>query len=287
MNDAQASVLESMPPAFTARRYAEDTGVDTSEAEEHLRCLEADGAVAEQKLGLWWNLAAEWPENNEILLQSGGHPCQWHRQWEFQMDALYGDAPRRISGLCALGAAGVGLMCRSEISVASGSESDTDVLGFASYSEDPETLLLHAYQLTKNTWVSTPARALVESAQFPNRSYAWEEHFGFMAVEKIEVCTPDMAAAVAADLGYEAALRRLASVADALNNSPVADSLDFTVGHNWLKILPEASKDDAWIWLTQHENPNRSPCEGEHDALRRVRWGRFVTRDRLAMNIST
>ena len=76
--------------------------------------------------------------------------------------------------------AGMPLICRPEVTVEVGVALDTRAFGFVSWRERSTALMVGAVQLTEHTWVSTPARAVLECAQHPHRSHRYEEYFGRM-----------------------------------------------------------------------------------------------------------
>ena len=117
------------------------------------------------------------------------------------------------------------MMCAVEITVGDDT-SRGDGLQGTLHRESNDTLLRHTEQLTGNTWISNPQRAVLEVAQsgmYPR----WDERLGWMIVNRFDVCTPAEVCAVADDLGYRAGLRRLSSLTQALTESKVGRSYDF------------------------------------------------------------
>ena len=287
MDHLRYDVLERLPPAFTTEQFGAEAHLAPTAAVEHLRDLANARWVGEEPLDVWWNFGRAWPEREDLLLENKPLSYYWHPRWEFLLDALHGDAPRRISGMTALAMAGVAVICRPEVSVAEEHPIDTGPLFFASWSDNAGGFLEHAHQITRRTWVSSPARSLLECAQFPDRSYEWEERFADMAINGSEVCRPDEVMAVAAAFDWRDGLRRIASVADALNCSPTAADMGFSIDPEWADIAPGSESDDEWIRLTHFGGQGVDLEVGEHDGARKVWWGDYVTAHRLALNIST
>ena len=206
----------------------------------------------------------------------------WTPEVETVLEAAYGDAPRRISGLPALLAAGVPLMCGFEVAVEHGSRAGSG-LGFAVRGERRETLLLHAEQVTANTWMSNPQRAVLECAQHPIRYDRWEERLGWMMVSGFDVCSPEDVRAVSADLGWRAGLRRLSSIAEALAESPTGKAHEFSPDPEWAALAATAGHGDVWLELAPLKNaPKRVAWS---DTARKVAWN--TTPDGLATEVTT
>lgn len=88
--------------------------------------------------------------------------------------------------------------------------------GWRHVAEGSATLSVAAVEVGADTWMSTPARALLECAQ-----HAWwvvgaDEIIAQALSKSPQLFDPEELAAVAAQLGWRAGLRRVASVAEAL-----------------------------------------------------------------------
>ena len=201
------------------------------------------------------------------------------------MEAAYGGTPRRISGLTALGMAGVAVVAWPEVSVEADIAFDTGPFGFASWRETAGTLFVGALQLTERTWVSTPARSVLECAQYPHRSHRYEEHIGRMVTNRFDVCSPAQVAQIADALGWRAGLRRLSSLAEGLSESPTGNNLGFDADPDWAALARRAGRGDQWIHLAPLRRAGRSPRVADQDAVRRVHWG--TTKDGLAQTVAT
>ena len=251
-----ASVLAGLPPVFTTRDYQRAAGVRPQSASRALGKLADNAHVDKIRRGTWRNQAVEWPSAAHWLIDPGPVSHLWSPAWEAELEAAYGDAPRRISGLTALGMAGVALICEPEVTVQTGSAFDTGAFGFASRRETADSLLVGATQLTERTWVSTPARAVLECAQYPHRYHRYEEHLGRMITSRFDVCSPHEAGELAGALGWRAGLRRLSSLAEGLMDSPVGQSLGFNVDPGWAELCRLAGRGDRWIHLTPLRRTN-------------------------------
>ena len=207
------------------------------------------GRVEKIRRGTWRNFCVEWPSADELLVGAGAVSHHWTPQWEAELEAAYGGAVRRISGLTALGMAGAALICRPEVSVAGEIAFDTGAFGFASWRESRESLLAGAVQLTEHTWVSMPARAVLECAQWPHRSHRWEEYVGRMLAYRFEVCSPGEVADAAGALGWRAGLRRISSLAQGLAEDPAGHTLGFDVDCRWAELGSAAVRGEDWIHL--------------------------------------
>ena len=133
-------VLGSLAPVFSTREFERAAGVRPSSASRALGELAAVGRVEKIRRGTWRNFVVSWPSAAELLVGAGAVSHHWTAQWEAELEAAYGGAVRRISGLTALGMAGVALICRPEVSVADSVAFDTGGFGFVSWRERRESL---------------------------------------------------------------------------------------------------------------------------------------------------
>ena len=278
-------VLGGLGPVFSTREFERAAGVRPSSASRALGELAAGGRVEKIRRGTWRNFCVKWPSAAEQLVAAGPVSHHWTAEWEAELEAAYGSALRRISGLTALGMAGAALICRPEVSVAGAVAFDTDPFGFASWRESPESLLVGAVQLTEHTWVSTPGRAMLECAHHPYRSHRWEEYVGRMLAWRFEVCAPDEVAEVAGALGWRAGLRRISSLAQGLADTPAGNTLGFDVDHRWTELGSVARRGDDWIHLAPLHRTGTPPRIAHQDAARQVNWA--AVPDALAAAVST
>ena len=267
------------------REFELAAGVRPSSASRALGELADAGQVEKIRRATWRNFAVEWPDAAELLVGAGAVSHHWTARWETELDAAYGCAVRRISGLSALAMAGAALICRPEVTVAGGVAFDTAAFGFVSYRENPESLLVEAVQLTERTWVSTPARAVLECAQWPHRAHRWEEYLGRMLVYRFEVCPPAAVADAAGALGWRAGLRRLSSLAQGLTESPTGHTAGFDIDWRWAELNVAAVRGDDWIHLTPLHRAASPPGVAHRDPARKVTW--TAVPDAVAAAIST
>ena len=279
-------VLVELPAVFATRDYEAVAGIQPSSASRALGEFAAEGQVSKIRRGTWRNLAVAQPAADAWLVEPAGPVSHhWSPEWESDMEAAYGDTPRRISGLTAFAMAGMPVICRPEVTVAAGAAIDTDALGFVSWRGRGAALRVGATQLTEHTWVSTPARAILECAQHPFRSHRYEEYFGRMIANGFDVCAPDEVAELARELDWSVALRRLSSIAEGLIKSQAGADLGFDVDPRWAELSHAAKRWDHWVHLTPLRRTNDVARRVQQDDARRVHWG--TTNDGLAHKIST
>ncbi|WP_419923746.1 hypothetical protein [Candidatus Poriferisocius sp.] len=265
-------VLGGLGPVFSTREFVLAAGVRPSSASRALGELAAAGRVEKIRRGTWRNWCVAWPSASDLLVAIGPVSHHWTPQWEAELEAAYGGAVRRICGLTALGMAGAALICRPEVSVAGEIAFDTGAFGFASWRESRESLLVGAAQLTEHTWVSMPARAVLECAQWPHRSHRWEEYVGRMLAYRLEVCSPDEVADAAGALGWRAGLRRISSLAQGLAESPAGQALGFDVDWQWAELGSAAARGDDWIHLAPLRRTGGPTRVAHQDTARMVNW---------------
>lgn len=280
-----AIVLDDLAPVFTTREFERAAGVRPSSASRALGEMAARGRVEKIRRGTWRNFSVAWPSASDFLIGSEPVSHHWTPEWEAELEAAYGGAPRRISGLTALGMTGVALICRPEVSVDGGMAFDTSAFGFMSWRESPASLLVGAVQLTEHTWVSTPARAVLECAHYPHRSHRWEEYLGRMISNRFDVCSPGEIGDLADGLGWRAGLRRLSSLAQGLAESAVAQAQGFDIDPRWAGLSRTVRRGDDWIHLTPLHRSASPPRVARQDAARKVNWA--TTEDALATRVST
>ncbi len=275
------AVLETMPAVFTTAQYRVAADVATNSASRTLRALSERSLVSKLRRGTWRNHTVDAPNAEELLVEPRTARGIWNPELEMTLQTVFGETPRRISGQAALLAAGVPLICSVEITVGDDTTAGDGLQGIL-HRESYDTLLSHAEQITTNTWISNPQRAVAEVAQsgmYPR----WDERLGWMIVNRFDVCTPAEVHAVADDLNYRAGLRRLSSLTQALTESEVGRSHDFDPDPGWVSLAETSQRGDKPIKLTPWLR-----SVGEHlwtDTARKVLW--HTTADGLANEILT
>ena len=281
-----ATILEELPPVFSTQTYQQAAGVCPSSASRRLRSLSDRGLVSKLRRATWSNLTVDLPSSRSLMVDSERLLIgMWRSGWEVELEAVYGDCPRRICGLTALGMSRVPLVSGFEISVAHAKAVDTSAFGFISRRETAHTVTLDAEQITEHTWVSSPARAVLECAQHAQRYPRYDEHIGRMIVNAFDVCSPDEVQEVAMNLRWRAGRRRLASIAHGLSESDFGQEAGFMADPGWAQLAPKANRGDTTIYLGPFPGHGTNPVGGWVDTDRRVVWSR--TPEALAETIST
>lgn len=163
---------------------------------------------------------------------------------------VYGCAPRRLSHRSALSLGGVALMAGVTVSAPGARYGRARRLGWRHVAERPQTLLMAATGAGDDTWMSTPVRALLECAQHARWIFGVDEIIAQALSKTPRLFDPDELATVAADLGFAAGLRRIASVADALA-AVAADSDNAIPAH----ARPMVAVDRAYAELRERAKP--------------------------------
>lgn len=267
--DASA-VLETLPGVFTTADYREAADVAPSSASRALKRLAERGLIARAGRGWWYSRAIVEPGEAAAQLV-GGTPGLWAPGLERELDALYGDRPRRIGYVSALEAAGVAATSPLTVAASARESKRSDALGILHAREPERWLLAGARQVTKRTWISEPHRALLECAQFPRRAPRFEEYVGYAVCCGPPDFDPVDVRRLGVELGWRAGLRRIASLADGLGRSSLIDYLGGPPDEAWAQMAPSARRGDRWIELVpgRHRYPDSRSWV---DAARRVQW---------------
>lgn len=252
-----ADVLAVMPQHFTTAEYARTAGVTLSSASRALRRLPS-AALLKTGQGRW----AKSPDGVSGSLTEQSDLVR--------LEGFYGDAPRRISHAQALLYAGIPIVCgltvSSPVRVSPKAASRWHILHRR---ESDATLRKHAEQLDPRTWLSLPCRAVAEYAQTMPSVVSDE------ILQRILYCFPETltleeVARCAADMGWSAGLRRLASlVAAAARIDPEV------LPEDWEKFLDDVggvSRGDKWISLNPVEAKIYPGVSAWSDQERKVFW---------------
>ena len=161
-----------------------------------------------------------------------------------RLGMLYGEAPRRISGDAALLGYGVPLT----VGLAAHSPANVNAemarsLGVAHKQEGTSTLTQGASQVDKRTWISSPERALLETAQGDCLYLPTDEALVNSLVYEVLRFSAARMAELAENLGFEAGLRRLVSLCCALEeHEGLPDCIS-----EFYQALPEPDMNAEWV----------------------------------------
>ncbi len=156
----------------------------------------------------------------------------------------YGDTPRRISCETALAETAFTLVLWCHVANAPAPAQNTahlDGRGLYHIYEKDETLRLGAIQVAENTWISGPARALLDCGYYKcgNRVLDW-----LITAVRIANFRVDDIVELSEQIGMQDGARRIASIASLLSEEDAA-------GRDWLKELEEYASqcgtEDIWL----------------------------------------
>ena len=270
-------VLASMPYVFGTQEFCAAAGVATSSASRALRAASDCGLVSRIARGLWQRDDVSAPTADFLA----AHPFPPARMAanDALLDSVFGDSPRRMSHMMALGAAGVPLVVCQQITLPYEAAKPVRHLGINVFREKRENVTRFATQLTERTWMSTPTRAAIETAQHGIAAPQWDERIAWaFAEESGSMLDLEEAQEISVALRMRAGLRRLSSIAHALR-SLSADDLEDDAD---LSLVPEAwagiacaRRGDKWIRLRRTWSPHFGYSDAAWiDAERKVLWDR-------------
>lgn len=193
-----------------------------------------------------------------------------------RIKALWDERPHRISHLTALALAPAPVKT-GFLDVSGPPVSPTAAKRYEvrAYAESEDTLLDAARHRSGSTWISTPARALLECLKAED-DVSGGHHAAARVLQRADAVDPSAARATADRFGWHEPLRRLASIA-----ARMADCRGVFGSENigllpdrqrLLLAVPSASADHEWICIL----PYTHPCaieDGEfQDSKYRVVW---------------
>ncbi|WP_419946339.1 hypothetical protein [Candidatus Poriferisodalis sp.] len=275
-----------MPFVFRTCEFCARAGIEPSSASRALRAAVAQGAVSRIGRGLWQRRDIEGP----AVECHAPHPFPpaWMNANECLLDAVFGAVPRRISHMMALEAAGVPLVIGPQLSFPRESARTAMPLGITVFREPSERVPLFATRLTERTWMSSPARAAIETAQHDMTAPRWDERIAWVFAEDGgSLLDPEEAVEISDALQMRAGLRRLSSIADALRRLAASDPSDALsrVPDQWTDIV-RARRGDAWIRLRRSGRRPLEPSDAAWvDSERKVLWGQHP--EALAASLMT
>lgn len=268
-----AEALGGMPFVFRTREFAAFAGVHLSSASRALRAAAAEGVISRIGRGLWQRSDCEAP----VAECSMPHPFPpaWMNANECILDAAFGAAPRRMSHMTALEAAGVPLVIGPQMSFPREHARTAMPLGITVFREPRDRVCLFAARLTERTWMSSPTRAAIETAQHDVAAPLWDERIAWVFAEDSgAILDAEEAVDISDALQMRAGLRRLSSIADALRRLAAGDpggSLG-SVPDQWADIVT-ARRGDAWIRLRRSiQTPLEPSGAAWVDSERKVLW---------------
>ena len=220
------------------------------------------------------------PEPGAVELPSGRDPS-WVIYEEECVKAVWGEAPHRISHLTAMAMAPVAVK-RGRIVDGSGPAVSAELAerhGVRAFAESADTLLVGALHRVGNTWISSPARGLLECLKA--RDEMFRGHYlaartlqrGYWVRDALK---PAKVTELAARLGWDRPLRRLASVAARMNYCRwvVGPEPTCVLPDGWRPLLdvPATDPDSDWICISPGSHPCGPDAVEFVDAKYRVRW---------------
>ena len=184
--------------------------------------------------------------------------------FQHRLRSLYGSTPHRISHLTAMSMARVAIQSGFALDV-SGPPVDPETakrLKVFHREEPGETLVVGANPWHGSTWISQPERALLECLQDSDRLPDGET-VGAEVLYRGEAVVTETVIEIAHRLGWDKPLRRLASIADRMDNCRGVFSVrpDGFLHDNQRLFLDvdEAPSDSDWICAipARHDPPPR------------------------------
>ena len=195
----------------------------------------------------------------------------WSPALEERLDNLLGPVSRRISYDTALCEAGVALIHGTTVASSKRVLKGPLPTGLRVITEPEHVVEAGSRRITRRTWMSSPARALLECAQFPHRVPRAVEYIADAVLLGAPEFDPDSVAALSEELCLRAGLRRVASVAAGLAASSVRGQLEGSPPPQWAELVPRAGRGDRWIQLNGFR-PRRANRWAWYDTARRVVW---------------
>ena len=273
MNSAAA--LAEMPFVFRTSEFCASAGIQLSSASRALRAAAAEGVISRVGRGLWQRSDREAPPAEYIAPHP--FPPAWMNANECLLDAAFGLAPRRMSHMTALEAAGVPLVTNQQLSCPHDGARTTLPLGITVFRESRGRIARFSSRLTERTWMSSPTRAAIETAQHDVAAPGWDERVAWVfAEEGGTMLDAAEAVEISESLQMRAGLRRLSSIANALRQLAASEPGDGggSVPDEWADGTG-ARRGDAWIRLRRSMRGPAEPSEAAWvDIERKVMWER-------------
>lgn len=243
---------------ITTSGYALAKGITLNSASRALKRLAEQGMAVKTAKARWVVLEA--PHENAA-------PTTLLHRSE-RLDGFYGEAPRRISHKTALSMSGIPLL--SGLDVASPmrvSSRYAAKFGITHRREHVSTLKIAAVEIDGRTWLSEPARALLEYAQAAS-DIDTDEVLQTCAVYWESKHSAEEIVALGSAMRWRAGMRRLASVAANLAKHGHAEP----VMEDFLSRFPSLNSGDRWVDLVPSLRKTGYEETVWSDAEHRIRW---------------
>lgn len=244
--------------AITTSGYAAAKGMTLSSASRALKRLAEQGMAVKTAKARWVVLDA--PHENAA-------PAALLRRSE-RLDGFYGETPRRISHKTALSMSGMPLL--SGLDVASPMRASSRYaakFGITHRRENASALKIAAVAIDSRTWLSEPARALLEYAQAAPDIDA-DEVLQTCAVYWGSEHPAEDIVSLGSEMRWRAGMRRLASVVANLAKHGQAEP----VMEDFLARLPSLNSGDRWVDLVPRLRAIGYAETAWSDAEHRIRW---------------
>ena len=266
---SSAAILADMPYVFETREFCAAAGISPSSASRALRTAAESEMVSKIGRGLWRRRDCQQPR---IATKSGRRvSSHWSPMLEMMLDRCFGNVPRRLSHLMALGMGGVPLLSGTQVSVPHECGKDLSRLSIGVFRENRSSITMFAEQITERTWVSSPTRAALEVARSDNGAPRWEERVAWVLAEGPSMLDFSEAVDIAARLKMRSGIRRISSIAYGLAQADVPELNLGLIDHDWIDCV-SAGRGDKWIALRRRPAVDATSVTWS-DHERRVEWG--------------
>lgn len=243
---------------ITTSGYAAAKGITLNSASRALKRLAEQGMAVKTAKARWVLLEA--PRENASAA------ALLHRSE--RLDGFYGETPRRVSHKTALSMSGIPLL--SGLDAASpmrASPSYASKFGITHRREHASTLKIAAVAIDSRTWLSEPARALLEYAQAAPDIDTDEVLQTCAVYWEAEHAAEDIVA-LGSKMRWRSGTRRLASVVANLAKHGQAEP----VMEDFLSLVPPLNSGDRWVDLVPRLRKIGYEETAWADAEHRIRW---------------
>lgn len=269
-NPTLSPMLADMPEVFSTAsfRASADLG-SVSAASRKLRQLEAAGEVYQCGRGRWVQTVVDtpswWPSDNH------GLDGTWSPALERELQAVFGNYPRRLSYATAVEALGFPNQYPRIVASPAKVAQRAQTTGIWPLQQSAQHLTLYSKQLSEHTWISSPARALMEMTQHAKLFSFWTETVADAIASGEPMFEPGPEAElreIADRFRWRIALRRLASLGEALSNCSNTYKIGGPLEPMWSNLVSRPAKNDRWVWF----NPRLTRKVVWEDPTRKLWW---------------